>query len=79
MRTAISTAVQPQHVRWQAAFTINTYRPVPPFIWHHTFVSDARMTNWHGGSELVLRWCLTAAETGKPKRLASPASEQTPA
>ena len=56
MRTAISSAALPRHLRWQAAFTIKNYHPLAPCIWHHTFVSAARMTNWRGGSDLILRW-----------------------
>ena len=56
MRTAISSVALPRHLRWQAAFTIKNYHPLAPCIWHHAFVSDARMTNWRGGSDLILRW-----------------------
>ena len=65
MRTAISTAALPRHLRWQAAFTIKTYHPVTPFVWHHTFVSEAHMTNWRGGSDLILRWVLDDSRDGK--------------
>ena len=65
MRTAISRAALPRHLRWQAAFTIKNYRPLAPCVWHHTFVSDARMTNWRGGSDLILRWVRDGSRDGK--------------
>ena len=56
MRTAISTAALPRHLRWQAAFTIKAYQALSPVVWHHAFVSDTHMTNWRGGSNLFLTW-----------------------
>ena len=56
MRTAISTAAPPRHLRWQAAFTIKAYQTLSPVVWHHAFVSDTNMTNWRGGSDLFLTW-----------------------
>jgi hypothetical protein len=56
MRTAISTAAPPRHLRWQAAFTTNAYQTLSPIVWHHAFVSDTNMTNWRGGSDLFLTW-----------------------
>jgi hypothetical protein len=43
-------------LHWQAAFTIKTYsaETVSPIVWQHVFVSDTPMTNWCGGSSLVL-------------------------
>ena len=40
MRTAISTAAPPRHLRWQAAFTTKAYQTLSPVVWHHAFVSD---------------------------------------
>jgi hypothetical protein len=60
MRTAISTAAPPRHLRWQAAFTTNAYQTLSPVVWHHAFVSDTNMTNWRGGSDLFLTWVPTA-------------------
>jgi len=51
MRTAISTAAPPRHLRWQAAFAL-AYQALSPVVWHHAFVSDAHMTNWCGGTDL---------------------------
>ena len=56
MRTAISTAAPPRHLRWQAAFITKAYRTLSPIVWHHAFVSDTHMTNWRGGSDLFLTW-----------------------
>ena len=56
MRTAVSTAAPPRHLRWQAAFTIKAYQTLSPVVWHHAFVSDTHMTNWCGGSDLFLTW-----------------------
>jgi hypothetical protein len=54
MRTTAIAASRPLH--WQAAFTIKTYtaETVSPVVWQHVFVSDTPMTNWCGGSSLVL-------------------------
>ena len=65
MRTAISTAASPRHLRWQAAFTIKAYHPLSPVVWHHAFVSDTRMTNWRGGSDLILTWVSDGSPDGK--------------
>jgi hypothetical protein len=58
MRTAISTAASPRHLRWQAAFTIKAYQTLSPIVWHHAFVSDTDMKNWRGGSDLILSWVI---------------------
>ena len=63
MRTAISTAAPPRHLRWQAAFTTKAYQTLSPIVWHHAFVSDTHMTNWCGGSDLFLTWV-----SGGPRR-----------
>ena len=54
MRTTAIAASRPLHS--QAAFTIKTYtaETVSPVVWRHVFVSDTPMTNWCGGSSLVL-------------------------
>jgi len=54
MRTTTIAASRPLH--WQAAFTMKTYtaETVSPIVWQHVFVSDTPMTNWCGGSSLVL-------------------------
>ena len=65
MRTAIFSAASPRRLRWQAAFTIEPYQSLTPFVWHHTFVSDAHMTNWRGGSDLILRWALDGSRDGQ--------------
>ncbi len=54
MRTTAIAASRPLH--WQAAFTMKTYtaETVSPIVWQHVFVSDTPMTNWRGGSSLVL-------------------------
>jgi hypothetical protein len=70
MRTANSTAALPRHLHWQAAFSIKHYCPLTPLVWHHTFVSNARMTNWRGGSDLILCW----VRHGNPERQAELAS-----
>ena len=70
MRTAISTAAPPRHLRWQAAFTIKAYQTLSPVVWHHAFVSDTRMTNWCGGSDLFLTW----VSDGSPDRKAETAN-----
>ena len=57
MRTAISTAASPWHLR-QAAFTIKAYQTLSPIVWHHAFVSDIHMKNWRGNSDLILTWVL---------------------
>ena len=67
MRTAISCAALPRRLRWQAAFTIKNYTPLTSCVWHHTFVSDAQMTNWRGGSDLILRWVRDGSPNGKAK------------
>jgi hypothetical protein len=48
MRTAISIAAPPHHLRWQAAFTIKAYQTLSPVIWHHAFVQLAfrRQPRW---------------------------------
>ena len=51
MRTAISTAASPWHLRWQAAFTIKAYQTLSRIVWHHAFVSDIHMKNWRGNSD----------------------------
>ena len=56
MRTAFPTAAPPRRRRWQAAFLIETYRPLSPIVWHHAFVSASHMLSWHGGSDLITRW-----------------------
>ena len=71
MRTAISTAALPRHLRWQAAFTIKAYQALSPVVWHHAFVSDTHMTNWRGGSNLFLTWVSDGSPDGKPRRLTS--------
>jgi hypothetical protein len=67
MRTAISTAAPPRHLRWQAAFTIKAYQTLSPVVWHHAFVSDTHMTNWRGGSDLFLTWVFDGSPDGKAK------------
>jgi hypothetical protein len=54
MRTTTIAASRPLH--WQAAFTMKTYtaETVSPIVWQHVFVSDTPMTNWCGGSSLLL-------------------------
>ena len=64
MRTAISTAAPPRHLRCQAAFTIKAYQTLSPVVWHRAFVSDTHMTNWCGGSDLFLTW-VSGAPHGK--------------
>ena len=71
MRTAISTAAPPRHLRWQAAFTIKAYQTLSPVVWHHAFVSDTNMTNWRGGSDRFLTWVSDGSPDGKPRRLTS--------
>jgi hypothetical protein len=56
MRTAVSNAASLRHLRWQAAFATKAYRTSSPIFWQHVFVSDTPMTNWSGGSSLVLNW-----------------------
>lgn len=68
MRTANLTAALPRHLRWQAALSIKNYHPLTPCIWHHSFVSNARMTNWRGGSDLILRWVRDASRNGKAEK-----------
>ena len=65
MRTAISTAAPPRHLRWQAAFTIKAYHTLSPVVWHHAFVSDTSMTNWRGGSDLFLTWVSDSSPDGR--------------
>ena len=65
MRTGIFSAASPRRLRWQAAFTIEPYQSLTPFVWHHTFVSDARMTNWRGGSDQILCWALDGSRDGQ--------------
>ena len=67
MRTAISTAAPPRHLRWQAAFTTKAYQTLSPIVWHHAFVSDTHMTNWRGGSDLFLTWVSDGSPNGKAK------------
>ena len=67
MRTAISTAAPPRHLRWQAAFTTKAYQTLSPIVWHHAFVSDTHMTNWRGGSDLFLTWVSDGSPIGKAK------------
>ena len=67
MRTAIPIAALPRRLRWQAAFTIKPYQTLSPVVWHHAFVSDTNMTDWRGGSELILRWPLGGSADGKAK------------
>jgi hypothetical protein len=55
MRTAVSKAASLRHLRWQAAFTTK-YQTSSPVFWQHVFVSDTPMTNWSGGSSLILNW-----------------------
>ena len=54
MRTTAIAASRPLH--WQAAFTMKTYtaETVSPIVWQHVFLSDTPMTNWCGGSSLLL-------------------------
>jgi hypothetical protein len=67
MRTAISTAAPPRHLRWQAAFTLKAYQTLSPVVWHHAFVSDTNMTNWRGASDLFLTWGFRSeAQMGEP-------------
>jgi hypothetical protein len=68
MRTAISTAAPPRHLRWQAAFTIKAYQTLSPVVWHHAFVSDTHMTNWCGGSDLFLTWVSDGSPDGKAEK-----------
>ena len=65
MRTAISSAALPRHLRWQAAFTIKAYQTLSPIIWHHAFVSDTHMTNWRGGSDLIWTWARDSNTDGR--------------
>jgi hypothetical protein len=67
MRTDISTAAPPRHLRWQAAFTIQAYQTLSPVIWHHAFVSDTQMTNWCGGRDLILTWVFDGIPDAKAK------------
>jgi hypothetical protein len=67
VRTAISTAAPPRHLRWQAAFTIQAYQTLSPVIWHHAFVSDTHMTNWRGASDLTLTWAFRRQPRGESK------------
>ena len=71
MRTAVSTAAPPRHLRWQAAFTTKAYQTLSPIVWHHAFVSDTHMTNWRGGSDLFLTWVSDGSPEGKTRRLTS--------
>jgi hypothetical protein len=66
MRTGVPSAALPRRLRWQAAFTIKHYHPLAPCIWHHICVSDAHMTDWLGGSNLVRKNILD----GDPERVA---------
>ena len=80
MRTAISTAAPPRHLRWQAAFTIKAYQTLSPVVWHHAFVSDTCMTNWRGGSDRFLTWVSDGSPGGSPRLLTprvGPASKET--
>jgi hypothetical protein len=54
MRTTAIAASR--HLHWQTAFTMKTYtaETVSPIVWQHVFVSDTPMTNWCGGSSLLL-------------------------
>jgi hypothetical protein len=54
MRTTAIAASRPLHL--QAAFTMKTYtaETVSPIVWQHVFLSDTPMTNWCGGSSLLL-------------------------
>jgi hypothetical protein len=54
MRTTAIAASRPLH--GQAAFTMKTYtaETVSPIVWQHVFLSDTPMTNWCGGSSLLL-------------------------
>jgi hypothetical protein len=74
MRTAISTAAPPRHLRWQAAFTIKAYQTLSPVVWHHAFVSDTNMTNWRGGSDRFLTWVSDDSPNRKSRRLTSEVS-----
>jgi hypothetical protein len=65
MRTVISNAAAPRRLHWQAAFTIKPYRTLTPIVWQHAFMSDRRMTNWSGGSDLFLRWVSGGSPDGK--------------
>jgi hypothetical protein len=56
MRTSVANAASPRRLRWQAAFTTKTYETLSPVVWLHAFVSDTHMTNWSGGSGLLLSW-----------------------
>jgi hypothetical protein len=69
MRTAISTAAPPRHLRWQAAFTIKAYQTLSPVVWHRAFVSDTHMTNWCGGSD---SWVSDGSPDGKAKTASIP-------
>jgi hypothetical protein len=69
MRTAISNAAPPHRLRWQAGFTIETYQTLSPAIWHHVFVADTNMTNWRGGSDLILSWSFAGNPDGELRRL----------
>jgi hypothetical protein len=78
MRTDIFTAALPRRLRWQAAFTIKNYHPLAPCIWHHAFVSDAHMTSWRGGSELILRWIRDGSRDAKSASLGGVAERTSP-
>jgi hypothetical protein len=54
MRATATTRPQPSH--WQAALTMKPYtaETASPIVWQHVFVSDTPMTNWCGGSSLLL-------------------------
>jgi hypothetical protein len=67
MRTAISSAAAPRRFHWQAAFTTKPYRTLTPIVWQHAFVSDRRMTNWSGGSDLLLSWVSDGNPNGEAR------------
>ena len=67
MRTTI--AASPPRLNWQAAFTTKTYKPQTSslVVWQHVFVSDTPMTNWSGGSSLILNWAAKKEPSWKTK------------
>jgi hypothetical protein len=56
MRTTASIAALPLDLLRQGTFSHKTYTARTPVIWHHSFLSDRRMTNWSQGAPVFFAW-----------------------
>jgi hypothetical protein len=75
MRTTTSIAALPLDLLRQGTFSNKTYTARTPVIWHHSFLSDRRMTNWSQGAPVFFAWVAGSSVT---RRLGSATGAANP-